>query len=82
MNTQTRHWTEAALELANIEYYQSMLEEQMKATKVPDEGTLNMPVLKIGDYAECGECHEERRIWYMYGGVKPLCITCGKEILD
>lgn len=38
--------------------------------------------VKVGDYAMCSECNQMKFIRYMYGGTKPLCKECCKEILN
>lgn len=80
--TPTPHWLDSALQLANIEYYEATLAEEMKRKKVKDEGTLQLSFVKVGDYAECSNCHAMKVVSYMYGGVNPLCVSCAKEILD
>lgn len=38
--------------------------------------------VKVGDYAMCSECNRMGLVHYVYGGTKPLCKGCCKEILD
>ena len=76
----SKHWIETALEIANEEYYLNHLAEEMKKNRVPDEGSI--PIIKVGDTANCAFCPEENiTINYVYGG-KPMCRSCAKEILN
>ena len=71
-----REWLDAMLDIMNLDYYEKMLTENMKATKVPDEGSISVPEIKEGDTAICSNCGMNRTVYYMYGGKNPLCQVC------
>lgn len=81
----SRHWIEASLEIANIQYYEDHLKKEMEMKPVPDEGSIPVPqkTVNVGDYADCKFCFEKNvKIGYLYGGIHPMCIECVPKVLN
>lgn len=83
-----KHWIEAALQIANEEYFRQHLAQVSANKAVPDEGSIEAPInitpkpVSVGDYAVCDNCKTEGFVHYVYGRKYPLCKTCAEEILN